>query len=115
MDGAIVTPGLRQFAVDAAVSPPRPPVSAFTAAVFSGMGAKDLHCSTRIDRRLPILTRKYDLSWARGSRPRRLRAEPGPAGRYGQAAWVWPVRSGWGSGMRHRVTSKPRALSLPTW
>jgi hypothetical protein len=58
VDGAIVTPGLRQFAVDAAVSPPRPPVSAFTAAVFSGMGAKDLHCSTRIDGRLPILTRK---------------------------------------------------------
>ena len=33
----------------------------------------------------------------------------------GQAAGVWPVRSGSASGMRHRVTSKPRAPSLPTW
>jgi hypothetical protein len=29
------------------------------------------------------LTRKMELSWARGSGPRRLRAVPGPAGRYG--------------------------------
>ena len=35
----------------------------------------------------------------------------------GQAAWVWPVGSGSGSGpgMRQRVTSKPRAPSLPMW
>src|SRR5258708_14869453 len=33
----------------------------------------------------------------------------------GQAAWVLAGPPGSGSGMRQRVTSKPRAPSLPTW
>jgi hypothetical protein len=62
------------------------------------------------------LTRKKDLSWARGSAGG---AGSRPAGDVagGQAAWVlaaWPGL-GSGSGMRQRVTSKPRAPSLPTW
>ena len=32
-----------------------------------------------------------------------------------QAAWLFPVPRGSGSGGRQRVTSKPSALSLPTW
>jgi hypothetical protein len=62
-----------------------------------------------------MLTRKSVLSWARGS-TRRSEAEPGGIGGVGQAAWL-PVAagSGSGSGMRQRVTSKPRAASLPTW
>jgi hypothetical protein len=61
------------------------------------------------------LTRKMEISWACGSGP----WPSGPVrvceGGMGQAAWAGSVPSGSGSGMRQRVTSKPRAPSLPTW
>jgi hypothetical protein len=68
-----------------------------------------------VDTKKKELTRKLEISWARGS-------GPWPSGLVrvcergmGQAAWLFPGPPGSGSGMRQRVTSKPRAPSLPTW
>ena len=68
-----------------------------------------------VGRLLDMLTRKMDLSWARGSGPSPSRAGWGLQGVMGQAAGGFPGPPGSGSGMRQRVTSKPRAPSLPTW
>ena len=61
------------------------------------------------------LTRKMEISWARGSGPWPSAPVRACGGGVGQAAWAGPDPSGAGSGMRHRVTSKPRDPSLPTW
>jgi len=58
---------------------------------------------------------KMEISWARGSGPWPSAPVRACGGGAGQAAWAGPDPSGAGSGMRHRVTSKPRDPSLPTW
>jgi Helix-turn-helix domain len=52
---------------------------------------------------------------SRRQRTLAIGAGQGLRGGMGQAAWAGPVPSGSGSGMRQRVTSKPRDPSLPTW
>ena len=61
------------------------------------------------------LTRKMEISWACGSGPWPSGPVRACEGGMGQAAWAGSVPSGAGSGMRQRVTSKPRDPSLPTW
>jgi hypothetical protein len=62
-----------------------------------------------------LLTRKMEISWARGSGPWPSAPVRACEGGVGQAAWAGPDPSGAGSGMRQRVTSKPGDPSLPTW
>src|SRR5215813_9582391 len=61
------------------------------------------------------LTRKWNLSRARGSAGGAGSSGPPVEWGPGQAAGVLAGPAGSGPGMRQRVTSKPRAPSLPTW